>query len=118
MTLKHVLAGLAAISLTLSALAQGAGFRQEFPPSMPPAHDPVVISCDGTWYLFCTGFGVHVFTSSDLVNWHFSGRVFDNPPQWPLQAATSSFSTAMTGNSSTTPTSSYVPSAGKTAGPP
>lgn len=86
MTLKHVLAGLAAISLTLSALAQGAGFRQEFPPSMPPAHDPAVICCDGTWYLFCTGFGVHVFTSSDLVNWHFSGRVFDNPPQWALDS--------------------------------
>lgn len=82
MTLKHSLATLALLTALFSACAQPSGRMPKFRPAEPPAHDPVAIQCDGTWYLFCTGFGVHMFTSQDQVNWKFAGQVFDTPPQW------------------------------------
>ncbi len=82
MTLKHSLASLAFLTVLFSACAQPSGRVPRFRPSEPPTHDPVAIQCEGTWYLFCTGFGVHMFTSTDQVNWKFAGQVFDNPPQW------------------------------------
>lgn len=73
MTLKQITAHLALFFVFTGAFAQ------------PPAHDPVAIQCDGTWYLFCTGNGVSIFTSSDREHWEYAGRVFDNPPQWALE---------------------------------
>lgn len=86
MTLKHLLATLAAVFAFFSVQAQPFGKAPEYDPALPPAHDPVAVRCDGTWYLFCTGFGVSVFTSPDQVNWTFSGRVFDNPPEWAVKS--------------------------------
>lgn len=79
MTLKHLIAVLA-FSLALCAAAQPR--FPEFNPSEPPTHDPVAIQCEGTWYLFSTGFGVSIFTSDDQVNWSYSGRVFEKAPEW------------------------------------
>lgn len=73
MMLKQILALLAAMFFFTGTFAQ------------PPAHDPVAIQCDGTWYLFCTGNGVSIFTSPDREHWDYSGRVFENPPQWALE---------------------------------
>lgn len=84
MTLKQLLASLASLVILLDAGAQPFGRFPEFNPSEPPAHDPVAIQCDGTWYLFCTGFGIHIFTSEDQESWTFAGQVFDTPPQWAL----------------------------------
>ncbi len=81
MTLKH-LPAVVAFFMAVAAAAQPA--LPEFNPSEPPAHDPVAIQCDGTWYLFCTGFGVSIFTSPDQVNWSYAGRVFQTPPQWAV----------------------------------
>ena len=85
MTLKHSLAVLALFTTLCSACAQPNGRVPKFRPSEPPAHDPVAIQCEGTWYLYSTGFGVHFFTSTDQKNWKFAGQVFDNPPQWALE---------------------------------
>ncbi|MBN2213793.1 MAG: arabinan endo-1,5-alpha-L-arabinosidase [Bacteroidales bacterium] len=49
-------------------------------------HDPVMIKQDSTYYLFCTGFGISVWSSNDMVNWKKEKPVFDKAPQWALEA--------------------------------
>ncbi len=49
-------------------------------------HDPVMIRQDGTYYLFCTGFGISVYSSTDMQNWSRLEQVFDKPPQWAVEA--------------------------------
>ncbi len=49
-------------------------------------HDPVMARQDGTYYLFCTGFGISVYASTDLQNWERLKPVFENPPQWAVDA--------------------------------
>lgn len=48
-------------------------------------HDPVMAKEGNTYYLFCTGWGISVFTSTDLKVWKPSKRVFDNAPAWAVQ---------------------------------
>lgn len=81
MTYRRFFIFVAAILLTFKAGAQD---EAAFNPSEPPAHDPAVILCDGVWYLFSTGVGIDIYTSEDLVNWAFGGKVFNNPPAWAL----------------------------------
>lgn len=50
------------------------------------AHDPVMIKQDQTYYLFTTGQGISVWTSNDLKNWEKAKPVFDNSPQWAVDA--------------------------------
>jgi arabinan endo-1,5-alpha-L-arabinosidase len=46
-------------------------------------HDPVLIREKDTYYVFCSGKGVPVRRSSDLVHWEQAGRVFtDDVPAW------------------------------------
>lgn len=76
------------IIMTISVDAQ--------PPSIPlgkvfttretPVHDPVMIKQDNTYYLFCTGFGISVFSSNDMKNWKAEKPVFDKAPHWALDA--------------------------------
>lgn len=51
-------------------------------------HDPVIIRADDTYYLFCTGPGVPVRRSTDLLNWEFSfpASVFPRLPAWGGEA--------------------------------
>jgi arabinan endo-1,5-alpha-L-arabinosidase len=49
-------------------------------------HDPVMIRQDGTYYVFCTGFGISVFSSRDLENWTNLKPVFEHPPEWAIHA--------------------------------
>ena len=78
-----------AITLTLatvlvaSAIAQPG--RPRFDSLAPSAHDPVAAYCDGSWYLFCTGFGISILTSDDLITWNPAGQVFDKAPQWATE---------------------------------
>nr|MCR4565294.1 arabinan endo-1,5-alpha-L-arabinosidase [Bacteroidales bacterium] len=77
---KFIITFLALALLPLSSCAQA-----KFNPAEPPAHDPVVIACDGTWYLFSTGWGVNIYSSPDRQNWTKAGSVFDNPPEWAVE---------------------------------
>src|ERR1035438_1049612 len=44
-------------------------------------HDPsTVIQCDGNYYVFGTGRGISILTSSNGFNWQRGGRVFDQIP--------------------------------------
>ena len=57
-----------------------------WPTDYPQVHDPVVACCDGTWYLFATGFGVDILSSQDLVTWDYAGRVFEEAPKWAVES--------------------------------
>lgn len=47
-------------------------------------HDPVMIKQGDTYYLFSTGRGISVFSSSDMKHWQQEKPVFDTPPQWAV----------------------------------
>ncbi len=57
-----------------------------FPTLKTPVHDPVMIKENNTYYLFCTGFGISVWSSKDLQNWRKEQPVFDKAPEWAVKA--------------------------------
>jgi len=48
-------------------------------------HDPVVIEADGLYYMFHTGVGISVKTSTNLREWSNAGVVFGDYPSWIAQ---------------------------------
>lgn len=52
----------------------------------PVVHDPVMIKQDSLFYLFCTGNGITVLSSPDLLHWKKQAPVFSAPPAWALQS--------------------------------
>jgi arabinan endo-1,5-alpha-L-arabinosidase len=53
-----------------------------------PVHDPVMIKQGDTYYLFCTGWGISSFSSTDMKNWKKEKPVFATPPSWAIAALT------------------------------
>lgn len=49
-------------------------------------HDPVMTKQGDTYYLFCTGPGIAVWSSKDMKNWDREQAVFDEPPAWAVEA--------------------------------
>ncbi|MFA5326671.1 MAG: arabinan endo-1,5-alpha-L-arabinosidase [Prolixibacteraceae bacterium] len=49
-------------------------------------HDPVMIRQNDTYYIFCTGMGISVFSSPDMKNWKKEAPVFEKSPQWAVEA--------------------------------
>jgi arabinan endo-1,5-alpha-L-arabinosidase len=49
-------------------------------------HDPVLAKHGDTYYLFCTGMGISMFSSKDLKQWKKEAPVFDSPPTWAVAA--------------------------------
>ncbi|MFY0624870.1 MAG: arabinan endo-1,5-alpha-L-arabinosidase [Reichenbachiella sp.] len=45
-------------------------------------HDPVMIKADDTYYLFCTGQGISVYSSQNMKEWSQEKPVFEQPPSW------------------------------------
>ncbi|AQT62146.1 arabinan endo-1,5-alpha-L-arabinosidase [Cellvibrio sp. PSBB023] len=50
-------------------------------------HDPVMAREGNTWYLFSTGPGITIYSSSDKVNWRYSDRAFAAEPDWAKSVA-------------------------------
>jgi arabinan endo-1,5-alpha-L-arabinosidase len=50
------------------------------------AHDPAMIKVGKTYYLYCTGQGVTVWSSLDRVNWKSEPPVFLSAPEWATGA--------------------------------
>lgn len=50
------------------------------------AHDPSLMKANGTYYVFSTGGGLQMRTSTDLINWQYDGPVFDTIPAWVSKA--------------------------------
>lgn len=55
-------------------------------PEKTPVHDPVMIKQGDTYYLFCTGRGISVWSSPDMVTWKKEKPVFDQAPAWAVAA--------------------------------
>lgn len=45
-------------------------------------HDPVMIKQGDTYYLFCTGRGISIFSSKDMKSWTPQKQIFENAPTW------------------------------------
>lgn len=45
-------------------------------------HDPVMIKQDNTYYLFGTGAGVRVYSSTNLKQWQRLPPIFESTPEW------------------------------------
>src|SRR5215831_21254436 len=56
------------------------------PTRQTPVHDPVMIKEKDTYYLFCTGNGISVFSSKDMQNWRKEKPVFSRTPEWVVSA--------------------------------
>ncbi|MDR8392943.1 arabinan endo-1,5-alpha-L-arabinosidase [Aliifodinibius sp. S!AR15-10] len=48
-------------------------------------HDPVMIKQDQTYYLFETGRGISVWSSTDMQNWTEQEQIFDSAPEWTYE---------------------------------
>lgn len=55
-------------------------------PAKIQVHDPVMIKQDSVYYLFCTGMGISVFSSTNLRDWNKEKPVFDKAPEWAVKA--------------------------------
>lgn len=49
-------------------------------------HDPVMAKQDSTYYLFCTGMGISMWSSKDMKKWQEEKPVFSTPPNWAINA--------------------------------
>jgi len=72
------------------------------PTRQTPVHDPVMIKQGDKYYLFCTGGGIAVFSSTDMENWRKEAPVFATTPDWVVAAIPS-----FRGNSMWAPDISY-----------
>lgn len=71
--------------LILLFLVTGATYAQELRTDIS-VHDPVMIRQDGIYYIFCTGRGISMFSSTDRVHWKNERPVFDAVPAWVTEA--------------------------------
>jgi arabinan endo-1,5-alpha-L-arabinosidase len=62
-------------------------FAQQ-PPNNITVHDPVIIKQDSVYYIFCTGRGISVWSSTNFTDWKKEKPVFDTLP-WAVQAVPS-----------------------------
>lgn len=49
-------------------------------------HDPCIIKQDSTYHIFCTGWGITSWSSTDLKHWTKGKSVFDKVPAWTQHA--------------------------------
>ncbi len=61
------------LSAQITSSAQSTGFG---------THDPVMMKYDDTYYLFATGRGISVASSTDLITWKRESSVFSAPLPW------------------------------------
>jgi arabinan endo-1,5-alpha-L-arabinosidase len=68
-----------------SSFAQRPDTGLILPTRQTPVHDPVLIRQDSTYYLFCTGFGITVYSSKDRATWKKEKPVFSQAPEWAVK---------------------------------
>ncbi|GAA4377433.1 arabinan endo-1,5-alpha-L-arabinosidase [Hymenobacter koreensis] len=74
-----------ALLCLLALLVAGLAAHCQSPPLIP-AHDPVLIRQNGTYYMFGTGKGITVWSSRDRQTWKPEKPVFASAPAWAVQA--------------------------------
>lgn len=70
------------VSCALGCIASHAQFAD----TLPVVHDPVIIRQDSTYYIFCTGWGISVFSSTDMKHWRRQSPIFSKAPDWAVAA--------------------------------
>ncbi len=81
--IKNVLyVGSLLLSMNVSAQAP----HQFFNDTLPPVHDPVIIRQDSNYYIFATGMGISVMSSTERKHWKQEKPVFDKAPDWAVKA--------------------------------
>src|SRR6187397_1750216 len=83
---KIFIIGILACAITVTAQQKQVAIGTLSPTRQTLVHDPVMIQQGNMYYLFCTGFGISVFTSADLKNWKKEKPVFDTAPKWAVEA--------------------------------
>ncbi len=61
--------GILLSAMTTAAQVNAVAEKTVLPIEQIAVHDPVMIQQGNTWYLFSTGIGISVKTSTDLKNW-------------------------------------------------
>lgn len=61
-------------------------WAQAAAPPLIPAHDPVMAQQGNTYYMFCTGEGIGVWSSADRKSWKREKPVFAEAPAWATEA--------------------------------
>lgn len=72
------------LQLLILFLMCGCNTVQEVQSQSISVHDPVMIKQDSKYYLFCTGNGISVFSSTNLKDWEREKPVFSEAPQWAV----------------------------------
>jgi beta-xylosidase len=57
-------------SSPIPRLERNNSMRLELTGAIQPVHDPSIIKAGDTYYVFCTGNGIPVRKSTDLIDWH------------------------------------------------
>lgn len=52
----------------------------------PMVHDPVMAQEGNTYYIYSTGMGLSVMSSTDLKTWRHEAPVFQQPPVWAVES--------------------------------
>ena len=58
----------------------------ESPAQRISVHDPVMAKQNDTYYIFCTGRGISVWSSTDMKEWKREQPVFSEAPKWATEA--------------------------------
>lgn len=84
----HALSRLRAQAATPEATAEGTTpMPLQLTGSLRQVHDPVIIHAEDAYYVFCTGNGIPVRRSEDMLDWQmgFPPSVFARVPDWALE---------------------------------
>lgn len=74
---------LPAIMLSIFCITTAAGQTAPSPqPGLYGTHDPEMIKEGNVYYLFATGRGISVASSTDMINWKKENPVFSTPLKW------------------------------------
>jgi arabinan endo-1,5-alpha-L-arabinosidase len=73
---KFLLSVFSLITITITNPAQSQNLS---------VHDPVMIRQNGIYYIFCTGNGISMFSSPDMINWRKEKPVFASTPDWVIK---------------------------------
>lgn len=82
--MKKSLLTLCILILSVAASAQQ-GRNRKIVSDYPMAHDPVVAFCEGKYYLFTTGYGISVMSSTDMKTWESEAPALSEIPKWALE---------------------------------
>lgn len=52
--------------------------------TLPMVHDPVMVQAGNKYYVFGTGWGIDMMSSTDRRHWRREPPVFDRPPEWAV----------------------------------